>query len=110
MLPMQDAMCDHADVMPIEKGDCAHRASPALDLPTGKRRSDQVSQGLRTAPIPSVAHESVERFQEWAVEGDADPGNRHSDLGPASRHGHKKNTVPSGRCPQKVLMRHECYF
>src|SRR5438128_728759 len=46
MLAMQDAMCDHADVMPIEKGDRAHRASSGLDLPTGKRRSDQVSQGL----------------------------------------------------------------
>ena len=78
MLAVQDAMGDHSDVMSIEEGDRPDRASSHLDLPTGEGRSDQVSQGLRTAPVTSVPYESIERFQEWTFERDADSGNRHS--------------------------------
>src|SRR5438132_7870589 len=59
MLAVQDAVRDHSDVMSIEEGDRPDRASSRLDLSTGEGRPDQVSQGLRTASIPSVPHESV---------------------------------------------------
>src|SRR2546428_6112613 len=77
MLAVQDAVGDHSDVVSIEERDRPDRASTRLYLPTSEGRPDQVSQGLRTAPIPSVSHESVERFQEWTFERDADSGNRH---------------------------------
>ena len=78
MLAMQDAVRDHSDVMAVQERDRPHRASSALDLPMSERRSDQISQGFRTAPVPSVSYESVERFQEGTFERDADSGNGHS--------------------------------
>src|SRR2546426_389520 len=78
VLAMEDAVRDHSDVVSIEERDRTYRASSRFDLPTSKGGSDQVSQGLRAAPVPSVPHESVERFQEWTFERDTDPGNGHS--------------------------------
>src|SRR5438094_10472161 len=103
-------MGDHSDVVSIEERDRTYRAPSRFDLPTSKGGSDQVSQSLRAAPVPSVPHESVERFQDCTFERDTNQRNGHSRPRIPQDATATRRSRSIGDVARKVLMRYEHYF